>query len=111
MSGSVGQSGSSRNKKSIAAGSEVVVECAGQWRQEVDVTASFLRGAKDWQNLQMLCFFLQKLGFFCKSTDGQSVKILSQMGRTGSISDAMASLEGRGSGSLPRWRTTVGGHR
>ena len=102
MSGSVGQSGSSRNKKSIAAGSEVVVECAGQWRQEVDVTASFLRGVK-----------LANALIFAKAwtPDGQSVNIISQMGRTGSISDAMASLEGRGSGSLPRWRTTVGRHR
>ena len=30
--------------KSIAAGSEVVVECAGQWRQDVHITASLLKG-------------------------------------------------------------------
>ena len=56
-------------------------------------------------------FFCKTLDFFCKCKCFQSVNNLSQMGRTGSISDAMASLEGRGSGSLPRWRTTVGGHR
>ena len=59
MSGSVGQSGSSRNKSSIAAGSEVVVECpsgvagaagAASLLREGDkntITASFLKGAKE----------------------------------------------------------------
>ena len=36
------QSGSGIAK--IAAGSEVVVECAGQWRQDVHITASLLKG-------------------------------------------------------------------
>ena len=31
-------------KKLILAGREVVVECAGQWRQEVKITASLLTG-------------------------------------------------------------------
>ena len=33
--------------KHIAAGTEVVVECVGQWQQDTDITASFFKGTKD----------------------------------------------------------------
>jgi len=42
---------SGRGITNIAAGSEVVVECAGQWRQDVHITASLLKDG--WRTLDL----------------------------------------------------------
>ena len=40
-----------QGKRAIAAGQEAVFECAGQWRQDVEITASLLKGYQSFNEI------------------------------------------------------------
>ena len=83
-------------KKLILAGREVVVECAGQWRQEVKITASLLTGDQSVNMDHTGLIFLKS--FNLSQMDGTHL-ILSERGKGG--------RGAKSSSSSPRWRTSV----